>query len=112
MASAGLALAEAHEMLSEIQHFDTPADEPGASEHQPRDALDDIDEAVARITDDDIGDRLRGTLRRAGYAPSQHARSLNGDAPVTLLTFDAGQATGIRHVGLPVVKLSEPRRQA
>jgi hypothetical protein len=33
-----------------------------------RDFLDDIDEAVAGITEDDIEDRLRDTLRRAGYA--------------------------------------------
>jgi len=43
------------------------------SERQARDALDDIDEAVAQITDNDIEDRLRETLRRAGCTPGQHA---------------------------------------
>lgn len=32
-----------------------------------RDVLDEIDEAVARITDAEIGDRLRELLGRAGY---------------------------------------------
>jgi len=35
------------------------------SELQDRDTLDDIDDAVAQITDDDIEDRLRETLRLA-----------------------------------------------
>ena len=42
--------------------LDMPTAEQDASEHQTRDALDDIDEAVARITDNDIGDRLREIL--------------------------------------------------
>jgi hypothetical protein len=37
--------------------LDMPTAEQDASEHQTRDALDDIDEAVARITDNDIGDQ-------------------------------------------------------
>ena len=43
-------------------NFDMPTAERGASEHQTRDALDDIDEAVAQITNNDIGDRLREIL--------------------------------------------------
>lgn len=38
---------------------------PGASKHPARDALDDIDEAVAQITDAEIEDRLRETIDRA-----------------------------------------------
>lgn len=45
------------------------------SEHQARDALDDIDEAVAQITDDEIEDRLRDTLRRARCTSGQSARA-------------------------------------
>jgi hypothetical protein len=40
-----------------------------------RDALDDIDEAVAAITDDDIEDRLQETLRRALTIPPRPART-------------------------------------
>jgi hypothetical protein len=38
---------------------DMPTAEQDSSEHETRDALDLINEAVARITDNDIGDRLR-----------------------------------------------------
>lgn len=38
-----------------------------------RDVLDDIDDAVAGITDDEIEDSLRETLRRAGYTTSPQA---------------------------------------
>ena len=48
-------------------------DMPTGSEHPARDALDDIDETVARITDTDIEDRLHETLHLAGYSPRQHA---------------------------------------
>lgn len=48
----------------------TPAGQPDDSE--PRDVLDFIDETVARITDDDIEDRLHKTLRHAGYGQQQH----------------------------------------
>jgi hypothetical protein len=41
-------------------------------DQQERDVLDDIDEAVAQITDDHIEERLRETLRRAGCIPGQH----------------------------------------
>jgi hypothetical protein len=40
-------------------------------EHPERDVLDEIDEAVSQITDDDIEDRLRDILRRAGHTPRQ-----------------------------------------
>jgi hypothetical protein len=53
--------------MSRTNSFDTPPGKPDGSDHQARDALDDIDEAVAQITDNDIEDRLRETLRRAGY---------------------------------------------
>lgn len=58
-------------------------------EHRQRDALDDIDDAVAQITDDQIEDRLRETLRRAGRAPGQRAGSDGTEAetaPPWLLT--------------------------
>jgi hypothetical protein len=42
-------------------------------DHQERDVLDDIDEAVAQITEDQIEERLLETLRRAGRVPGQHA---------------------------------------
>jgi len=40
------------------------------SEFPTRDPLDDIDETVARITDEHIEGRLRETLRRAGRSPA------------------------------------------
>jgi hypothetical protein len=55
------------------------------SEHQVRDALDDIDEAVTQITDDDIEDRLRETLRRAGCASGQYASTIADPGLLRLL---------------------------
>jgi Streptomyces sporulation and cell division protein, SsgA len=45
--------------------------QPGDREYPARGALDEIDEAVARITDADIEERLRETVRREGYAAGQ-----------------------------------------
>lgn len=47
--------------------------EPGPDGSRERDVLDDIDDAVAGITDDEIEDSLRETLRRAGYTTSPQA---------------------------------------
>lgn len=48
------------------------------------------------ISDDEIIDRALAAQALAGI-------------PLTLLTFDTGQATRGRHAGLPVIKLSKPR---
>jgi hypothetical protein len=53
--------------MNDRSNLGIPPDEPNVGKRQARDALDDIDEAVARITDRDIGERLSETLRRAGY---------------------------------------------
>ncbi len=84
-------------MSNRNSNFDIFPREPGASERQARDALDDIDEAVARITDDDIENRLRETFRLAGYGPGQHASpepdiSTISPAPGTSLPGDAASA--------------------
>jgi hypothetical protein len=42
-------------------------------EYQRPDVLDDIDAAVAQITDDQVEERLRETLRRAADGPGQPA---------------------------------------
>lgn len=53
--------------MTDKNNFDTLPSQPNGSEHPARDALDDIDKAVAQITDADIEDRLRETLGLAGY---------------------------------------------
>lgn len=51
--------------------------QPDDDEYQARDALDEIDEVVARITDADIDERLGETLRRAGYAADQNITAMS-----------------------------------
>jgi hypothetical protein len=84
--------------------------EPATSERQARDALDDIDEVVARITDD-IEDRLHGTLRRAGYQ-SQAAEEPEPDGVLGYLVayFSDGRVTGTTHTTL--MSLEEARKEA
>lgn len=47
---------------------------------QQRDVIDDIATAVARITDDQVEDRLRETLRRAGREPRRDMSSNQAEA--------------------------------
>lgn len=69
--------------MTSTNSFDTPPGKPDGSDHQARDALDDIDEAVAQITDNDIDDRLRETLRRAGYDSDWPASEGSGAIPAS-----------------------------
>jgi Streptomyces sporulation and cell division protein, SsgA len=56
--------------------FDKPR-QPDDSEYPTRDALDEIDEAVAQITDADIEERLHKTLRREGYDADQDITAMS-----------------------------------
>lgn len=55
--------------------------QPDDSENPAGDALDEIDEAVARITDEDIEMRLNQTLRREGYAAGQDMAASSPSTP-------------------------------
>lgn len=71
--------------------FDKPR-QPDDSEYPARDALDEIDEAVARITDADIEERLHETLRREGYAADQDITAMStcpGDEDRVLAVISA-----------------------
>jgi mycothiol system anti-sigma-R factor len=54
-------------------NFDMPPGQPGHDERLERDALDQIDDAVAGITGEDIEDGLSEVLRQAGYGPPRSA---------------------------------------
>jgi hypothetical protein len=49
--------------------FDVPPGQLADGDHHAHDEIDEIDAAVARISSAGIEDRLRSTLRRAGYGP-------------------------------------------
>jgi vacuolar-type H+-ATPase subunit H len=64
-------------------NLDMPPGQPDDSEphdYLARDALDFIDETVARITGDDIEDRLHKTLRRTGYQATDEVRAARREA--------------------------------
>jgi hypothetical protein len=83
-------------MSDRNSNYGTFPREPGASERQARDVLDDIEEAVARIPDKDIEDRLCETLRLAGYGPHANPRPDTSTTSPGLSTGHPDDATWAR----------------